>query len=127
MENVSMRHNIAYPAFYRRDFFILPLASHFSILVFSFIPKSLMAIIAVDCDEVLIESLRNLIDFSRDIYNHSWIYEDFRDYFISKNDHVHLTDQEAIKLFDDYFTSTFAETAPPVVGAKEKLLQLKND
>lgn len=86
-----------------------------------------MAVIAVDCDEVLIESLRNLLDFTKDIYNHNWIYEDFHDYFISRNDHVHLTDQEAIILFDDYFASPFAETAPAVQGAKEKLFQLKND
>lgn len=73
-----------------------------------------MSIIAVDCDEVLIESIRSLSKYAKEKYDHSWLYEDFRDYFISNNDHIDMSAEESIVLFDEYFTSLHAEDAKPV-------------
>lgn len=80
-----------------------------------------MGLYGVDCDEVLMESVRGLAQYAYDKYGHVWPYEDFLDYFISNNPHVNLTRAESIKLFDEYFTSEEAKLAKPVDGARAVL------
>jgi hypothetical protein len=81
--------------------------------------------IAVDCDEVLIESIRNLTEFCRVHHGIDWKYEDFLYYLISKNPHVHLTDEQAISLFDEYFASPYPRDADAVEGAYAVLQRWK--
>jgi len=62
-----------------------------------------------------------LSKYASEKYGHKRPYEQFRDYFIPNNPHIHLTKEEAVKLFDEYFMSSHAKDAKPVDGAKEAL------
>ena len=73
-----------------------------------------MAIIAVDCDEVLVETMRGVVEFVKDTYGHSRLYEDFRHYMVSDNEHIDFTREQDLILFDDYFNSHYVENAQPV-------------
>lgn len=86
-----------------------------------------MAIIAVDCDEVLVNTLPHLIDLVKEKYGQyaHWEYETIHDYKLSNNEHLNVTLQESIELFAEYYNSPIAEHASPVEGAKEQLTLLK--
>lgn len=78
-------------------------------------------IIAVDCDEVLVESVQSLISYANDKYNYNRHYDEVKDYFLSRNSNFAISDTEAIQLFDEYFASDVAKNTLPVVWAYEKL------
>lgn len=83
-------------------------------------------IIAVDCDEVLIESVQNLIDYVNTTHNYQRNYHEIHDYFLSRNPRCEFSDEEAIQLFDDHFSSELAKTSTPVAWAYDKLLSWKS-
>lgn len=82
-------------------------------------------IIAVDCDEVLVESVQSLLTYAKKNYNYNWNYDLIKDYFLSKNTEFGISDQEALDLFDEYFSSPDAKQIIPVTWAYEKLSHWK--
>lgn len=71
-------------------------------------------VIAVDCDEVLVESLQGLINYVKKYHNYNREYDQVKNYFVSKNPEFDISDQEALDIFDEYFSSTEAKDIYPV-------------
>ncbi|MEI7478416.1 MAG: HAD hydrolase-like protein [bacterium] len=82
--------------------------------------------IAVDCDEVLIDSERSFLSFVQEKYGYSWKYEDIRHYFLSHNPEFGISDAEALRLFDEHFQSETSRLAKPILGALSCLQKRKD-
>lgn len=80
-----------------------------------------MAIIAIDCDEVLVETMHTLCAYVKEVYNYDRDLEQFDSYHISENKHVGLDDNQVMKLFTDYYASEHAKSAGIPQGALDRL------
>ena len=83
-------------------------------------------IIAVDCDEVLVESVQWLITYARKYHNYDRNYSHIKDYFLSNNDGFNISKQEALNIFDEYFSSNEAKSTTAVGWAYQRLIHWKN-
>jgi hypothetical protein len=83
-----------------------------------------MTIIAVDCDEVLVESVRWLTAYVKDVYWHEWLYHDIKHYMLSKNAHIQLDQEWALAIFHEFLSSPLALESKPVEGARAALEML---
>ena len=76
-----------------------------------------MAVIAVDCDEVLMDTLRSFLVYVKKHYNYDRAYEDMRHYKLAKNSHISLQPEEDVALFDEYFAHEDAKATESIVDA----------
>lgn|GEM_PF-6322172 len=84
-----------------------------------------MVTIAIDCDDVLTETVPSLIEHVKVTYSRHRVYDDIHDYMLSNNAHMSITHEEAVEAFATYFESHYAKESAHVDGAYEKLMQRK--
>ena len=73
-----------------------------------------MSIIAVDCDEVLINSMQGFSQYVKGIYGYNWPYQDYKHYRLEENEHIDFTRDEIMDMFNAYLDSEYAKKTEPI-------------
>lgn len=83
-----------------------------------------MTIIAIDCDEVLMDTTNHLSQYVKEKFGYDWFYHDYKYYMLHENRHIDMDFEETQKLVNDYYNSPEAKDAMPIVGAQEAVQRL---
>ncbi len=86
--------------------------------------EKIMSIIAVDCDEVLINSMQGFSQYVKGMYGYNWPYHDYKYYRLEENEHIDFTRDEIMDMFNAYLDSEYAKKTEPIPWALEKLQEL---
>ena len=83
-----------------------------------------MTIIAIDCDEVLIDTTNHLSLYVKEKFWYDWFYHDYKYYMLHENDHIDMDFDTSQTLVNDYYNSPEAKDALPIEGAQEAVQKL---
>lgn len=83
-----------------------------------------MTIIAIDCDEVLIDTTNHLSSYVKEKFWYDWFYHDYKYYMLHENRHIDMGFEETQKLVNDYYNSPEAKDALPIQGAQKAVQRL---
>ncbi len=82
--------------------------------------------IAVDCDEILIETMHWVLEYANKLHGFDRKYDNIRHYMLNENETMKMERQWALDLFTAYYNNLSAKIAMPVRGAKEILQKRKH-
>lgn len=83
-----------------------------------------MTIIAIDCDEVLMDTTNHLSMYVKEKFWYDWFYHDYKYYMLHENDHIDMDFETTQTLVNDYYNSLEAKDALPIVWAQEAVQKL---
>jgi hypothetical protein len=72
-----------------------------------------MTIVAIDCDETLIDTMHHISLYAKKHFGFDWLYHDYKQYMIHENNHIDMNYDEAKKFINDYYSSLEAKDALP--------------
>lgn len=84
-----------------------------------------MTIIAIDCDEVLMDTVAHLSLYVKKHFGFDWFYHDYKYYMLHENEHVNMDYEAANTLIQDYYQSPDAKDALPFDGAQSAVHRLR--
>lgn len=68
-----------------------------------------MTTIAVDCDEVLINSMQGFSRYVKEKFGYNWLYHDYKHYRLEENKHIGLSRDQIMDMFNAYLESDYAK------------------
>ena len=83
-----------------------------------------MTTIAVDCDEVLINSMQGFSRYVKEKFGYNWLYHDYKHYRLEENKHIGLSRDQIMDMFNAYLESDYAKKTEAIPWAFEKLKEL---